>query len=158
MGKTYLTKAGYEQLKAELEQLSKEKRELSVEIGRARELGDLRENAEYHAAREKMMHVLRRMQELQGKLADVAFIEDLPLKDGEVRIGVRVKIRDEQTKEIEEYTLVGPDEADPASGRISIAAPIGKALLGRKPKERITIQLPRGPRTVTIVSLERATG
>jgi len=158
MAKTYLTKAGYAQLQAELEQLAKEKRELSVEIGRARELGDLRENAEYHAAREKLAHVLRRMDEIHRKLADVAFIEDVPVKDGEVRIGARVKLKDEQSKELEEYTLVGPDEADPASGKISVASPIGKALLGRKAKERVTIQLPRGPRTVTIVSLERAAG
>ncbi|MBI4355310.1 MAG: transcription elongation factor GreA [Candidatus Omnitrophica bacterium] len=158
MAKTYLSKAGYAQLQAELEQLTKAKRELSVEIGRARELGDLRENAEYHAAREKLAHVLRRMQEIHVKLTDVTFIEDVPVKDGEVRIGARVKIQDEQTKEIESYTLVGPDEADPANGKLSVASPIGKALLGRKSQERVTIQLPRGPRTVTIVSLERVVG
>jgi len=152
---TYLTRAGLAKLQAEAEELQRQKRRLSQEVGRAAQLGDLRENSEYHAAKEKLQQVLDRLNELQWKLAHVKLTDDLPIADGVASFGCRVTVKDETTGRETTYTLVGPDEADPANGSLSIASPIGKALLGQKVKAAVTVQLPAGPRTVRILTISR---
>ena len=152
---TYLTRAGLQKLQQELEELQRQKRRLSGEVGRAAALGDLRENAEYHAAKEKLQQVLDRISDLQWKLSHVKLTDDLPVKDGAVTLGCQVVVKDEATGREQTYTLVGPDEADPANGQLSMASPIGKALLGQQVKAKVVIQLPAGPRTVQILSISR---
>ena len=152
---TYLTRAGLAKLQRELEELKRQKRRLSEEVGRAAELGDLHENAEYHAAKEKLQQVLDRVSELQWKLAHVKLTDDLPIKEGVVALGSRVTVRDAATGRESTYTLVGPDEADPAAGHLSIASPVGRALLGQKVEAQVTVPLPAGPKTFQILSVRR---
>lgn len=151
---TYLTRAGLAKLQQEAETLQREKRRLSEEVGRAAQLGDLRENAEYTSAKEKLQQVLDRLNELSWKLAHVKLTDDLPIKDGIAALGCRVTVKDPAGRE-HTFTLVGPDEADPATGLLSIASPIGKALLGQKANASVMVQLPAGSKTFQILSITR---
>jgi transcription elongation factor GreA len=108
----------------------------------ARSLGDLRENAEYQAAKEAQELNEKKIQELEYKLANAEIIEDLDIPKDEVRIGAKVKLLDLDTNEVEEYTLVSPDEAEPSQGLISVYSPIGKALLGHKVDDVVEIKVP----------------
>ena len=157
MGDTYLTTAGLEKLQAEYASLLKQKRELTDEVSRAAAMGDLRENGEYHAARERLQHVSARLAELDAKLAHVQIIDHLEVKADEARVGVTVTLQDEQTKEAFAYRLVGPDEADPQHGTLSITSPLGKMLLGKKQGERFTLTLPNAAVPYTILSVKRVT-
>ncbi|MDP3722852.1 MAG: transcription elongation factor GreA [Candidatus Omnitrophota bacterium] len=158
MGETYLTKAGLEKLHAEQKGLLRQKRELTEEVSRAAAMGDLRENSEYHAARERLQHVAKRLVELDEKLTHVRLIDGLEVKAGEARVGVQVTLEDAQTKERFGYLLVGDEEADPQHGTLSIASPLGKALLGKKPGEQVTLTLPRGAAHYRLVTVERPRG
>jgi transcription elongation factor GreA len=155
MGETYLTKAGLEKLRAEHKALLSQKRQLTEEVNQAAAMGDLRENAEYHAARERLQHVSARLAELDAKLSQVQIIDGLAIKDGEARVGTRVALEDEQTKERVSYLLVGPDEADPQQGKLSIASPLGKSLLGKKKGEQFTLTLPRAIVPYRVINIER---
>lgn len=155
MGETYLTKAGLAKLQAEHQSLLAQKHQLTEEVSRAAAMGDLRENAEYHAARERLQHVAARLAELDDKLARVRLVDDLQVKSGEARVGAQVTLEDEQTKERFTYLLVGPDEADPPNGKLSIASPLGKSLLGKKPGERFTLTLPKAVIPYRIVDVTR---
>lgn len=152
---TYLTRAGLAKLQQEHEDLQRQKRRLSEEVGKAAQLGDLRENAEYHAAKEKLQQVLDRLNDLSWKLAHVSITDDLPITDGTAALGCQVTVKDETTGRETTYTLVGPDEADPTKGYLSIQSPIGKALLGQKTKAKVAVQLPAGPRTFQILTISR---
>jgi transcription elongation factor GreA len=156
MGDTYLTKEGLAMLQAEHKSLMKQKRELTEEVSKAAAMGDLRENAEYHAARERLQHVAGRLAELDTKLRSVRLIDDLEVKAGEARVGATVTLEDEQTKERFSYTLVGPEEADPPNGKLSIASPLGKGLLGKRKGERFVLALPKASVPYKVVSVERA--
>jgi len=155
MSATYLTKEGFKKLQEELKALQRQRRELIEEVTRTRELGDLRENAEYHAARERLQHVSTRLAELDAKLTHVQMIDDLNVASGEARVGMRVTLKDLQTKEEFAYLLVGPEEADPPNGKLSIASPLGKSLLGKKPGEQFTLNLPRTTVPYLVVNVER---
>lgn len=155
MADTYLTKDGLTKLQAEHKQLLQQKLELTEEVSKAAAMGDLRENAEYHAARERLQHVSKRLAELDGKLTQVRLIDDLEIKDGEARVGALVMLQDEKTKEEFNYHLVGPDEADPQHGKLSIASPLGKHLLGKKKGDRFTLTLPRAIVPYRIVDVGR---
>ena len=155
MAETYLTNEGLKKLQAEHAALLKQKRELTEEVSKAAALGDLSENAEYHAAREQLQHVSTRLAELDAKLANVRLIDELETKSGEARVGIRVTLEDEQTKERFSYVLVGPDEADPQNGTLSIASPLGKSLLGKKKGERFTLTLPKAVVPYRVIDVER---
>ena len=155
MGDTYLTKAGLLKLQAEHKALLRQKRELTEEVSKAAAMGDLRENAEYHAARERLQHVSQRLGELDAKLTNVQIIDDLETKSGEVWVGVKVTLEDEQTKERFNYLLVGPEEADPPNGKLSIASPLGKNLLGKKRGDKFLLALPKMSVPYRIISVWR---
>ena len=155
MGDTYLTKVGLAKLQAEHQALLRQKRELTEEVSKAAAMGDLRENAEYHAARERLQHVAQRLGELDAKLTRVQIIDDLVTKSGEVRVGVQVTLEDEQTKERFNYLLVGPEEADPPNGTLSIASPLGKSLLGKKKGDKFLLALPKMSVPYRIISVGR---
>ena len=143
MGETFLTKAGLEKLKEKFKALQKERVALIEEVNVAAAMGDLRENAEYHAAKERLQHVSTRLAELDGKLGQVRIIDDLEIAEREARVGASVTLRDLQTNEEFTYQLVGPDEADPTNGKLSIVSPLGKSMLGKKVGEQFTLSLPK---------------
>lgn len=155
MGETYLTKDGLAKLQAEHKHLLAQKRQLTEEVSRAAAMGDLRENAEYHAARERLQHVAARLAELDDKLARVRLIDELEVKAGEARVGIQVTLEDEQTKERFTYRLIGPDEADPTNGTLSITSPLGKSLLGKKKGDRFTLTLPNAVVPYRVVDVKR---
>lgn len=153
MADIYMSRAGYDKLMKELEMLRQRKQDLSKEIGETREQGDLRENAGYQYAREKQSETLRRIAELNDRLAGAKIIEDLNLPKGEVTIGMRVSIKDSDGDEYE-YTLVGAEESDPAAGKISVHAPIAQGLLGHKVNEEVEVVLPGGKTKFKILKIE----
>lgn len=155
MSETYLTKEGLVKLQAEHKSLLQQKLKVTEEVSKAAAHGDLRENGEYHAARERLQHVSQRLAELDAKLSHVRIIDDLEIKEGEARVGTAVSLRDEQTKEQFNYQLVGPDEADPPNGKLSIASPLGKAMLGKKKGEKFNLVLPRAVVTYTLIDIKR---
>ena len=156
MGETFLTKQGLAKLQAEHAALLRQKRELTEEVSKAAAMGDLRENAEYHAARERLEHVAARLAELDSKLTNVRLLETLQTKPGEARVGTQVTLEDEQTKERFSYLLVGSDEADPQDGKLSIASPLGKSLLGKKKNARFTLELPKAKVPYKVIDVKRA--
>lgn len=151
---TYLTKAGVARMEADLKELRSQKRVLMEEIRKAREHGDLRENGEYQAAKERLTQVVERITQIQYKLADVNVVDPAHHKTDTAILGTRVTVKDLTTGDKDRYTLVGPDEADPASGKISMESPLGRAFIGRKVKERVTAALPGGPRPFEILAIE----
>ena len=156
MSETYLSRQGHQDLLKRVEDLKKHKRQLSKEVGIAPEHGDLRENGEYHAAKERLAQVMQQLGDLEVKLSRVQITDDLDLPTDEVRLGMRVTIKDPALGLEEVYVLVGPDEVDAANGKISVASPLGKGLLGHKPGEQVTIQLPKSTATFEILKIERA--
>ncbi len=153
---TYLTKAGIQKLEDEIKQLRKQKTELTDEVRKAREHGDLRENAEYHAAKERLTQVVEKLGDLQYKMIDVTVVDASRQKTDVAVLGMRIKVKDLTTKQVDEYILVGPDETDASTGKISIQAPLGRAFLGHKVGEKITVALPAGPRPFEILSIKIA--
>ena len=158
MAETYLTKDGLAKLQAEHKSLLRQKRELTEEVSKAAAMGDLRENSEYHAARERLQHVAKRLAELDDKLSRAKIIDELEIKADEARVGATVTLEDEQTKERFTYVLVGSEEADPQRGKLSIASPLGKQLLGKKKGERFTLTLPKAVVPYRVISIDRSTG
>ncbi len=156
MSETYISRAGYDKLRKELEDLTKRKHELSLEIGETREQGDLRENAGYHFAREKQSETLRRISEIHDKISSAKIIDDMNLPKDEVIIGMKVTIREVGTTDDYEYTLVGSEESDPTVGKISVHAPIAQGLLGHKKNEEVDVDLPGGKTKFKILSIEPA--
>src|SRR5579883_1103942 len=155
MPETFLTRAGYEKLANELEPLKKMKNQLSQDIAEAREKGDLKENAEYHSAKEKLGEVMSRIAKIQDKLESAKIIDELKVPKGVVSIGCRVTLKDDDGDE-STYMLVGEDESDPSEGKISVFAPIAQGLLGKKQGETVEVQLPAGPRNFKILKAEPA--
>jgi len=145
MDKVYLTRAGYEKLVKELEYLKNVKRkEISAALEHARLLGDLRENAEYDAAKEALLQNEKRIQELEDKLSRAEIIDDIKKPKDIISISSRVKLLDLNTNEEIEYTLTSQDEADPLNGFISVDSPVGKVLLGKKEGDIVEIKIPAG--------------
>jgi transcription elongation factor GreA len=154
MERIYLTREGYEKLSKELEYLKNVKRkEIAKALEHARQLGDLRENSEYSAAKESFSFNEKRIQELEARLSRAEIIENLETCQETVRIGCKVKILDLSTNAEETYSLVGPDEANPSDGFISISSPVGKALLGHKENDTIEISIPAGILKYKIVKI-----
>jgi transcription elongation factor GreA len=155
-GFVYLTREGKEKLDAELKELKTVKRpELVRAIAHARSLGDLSENAEYHAAKEAQVHLERRIAELEYQLSRARILDSNNLPHGEARLLSRVRLLDLKTKEEEEHTLVTAEEADFDNGKLSIKSPIGAALLGKKEGEVVEVKVPAGSLRYKILSITR---
>jgi transcription elongation factor GreA len=152
MSDTYLTREGRDKLMKELENLRKMKNQLSLDIAEAREKGDLKENAEYHSAKEKLGEVMSRIAKVQDKLESATLIDDLKVSKDQVSIGLTVTLQDEDGDQME-YTLVGEDESDPAEGKISVHSPLAQGLLGKKKGETANVELPAGPRVFKILKI-----
>ena len=143
-------------MEQELKDLRRQKRTIEEEVRKAREHGDLRENAEYHAAKERLTQVVERITDVQFKLSHVQVVDPSQHNTDAAILGMRVTVKDLSTGKKEQYVLVGPDEADPVSGKISMISPLGKAFLGHKVKEEVTAQLPIGLRSFQILAIEIA--
>lgn len=154
MERTPITRSGFEKLNAELRHLKTVERPQVIQaIEEARAHGDLSENAEFDAAKERQAFIEARVNDLSYKLnsADVIDPEKLP-KDRAV-FGSRVLLENTDTGEEVEYMLVGPEESDINEGLISIASPLGKAIVGREPGDEITLQAPGGKRVYELVEI-----
>ena len=127
------------------------KTELPKEIQRARELGDLRENAEYQAAKERQTFLQARIGMLKKRMADISLINLDKIPQGKVAFGSTVKLREEG--DTVTYQLVMPEDADAAKGLISIASPIGRALLGKEVGDEVTVPTPNGQRSFELIKL-----
>lgn len=154
MSEHYLSREGVENLRKEIEKLNREKSELSREIGETREQGDLKENAGYIYAKEKQALVLKRIGELEAKLRNAKITDDITVNKDEVRIGATVTVTDEATGSERVYTLVSSDEADPASGKISVSSPLSQGLLGAKQGAKLKVSLPSGEKNFHVVRIE----
>jgi transcription elongation factor GreA len=127
--------------------------ELPKEIQRARELGDLRENAEYKSAKERQSFIQARISQLQGRVAALSMVNLDKIPRDKVGLGSTVTVRDVQSGDEVVYAIVTPEEADPTLGRISPGSPIGKAFLGREEGDEIEAKVPSGTRHFEIVKL-----
>lgn len=149
----YLSRKNYEKMRQELENLKHTKAKLSEEIGEAARQGDLKENAEYHAAKEKQAETLSKINELEIKLRNCEITDDLNVDKTEIRIGATVTIKDDKGAQ-RVYTLVGSMESNLEKGLLSVKAPMAMAMLGKKEGEEFDLVLPRVKRKFKVVKLE----
>jgi transcription elongation factor GreA len=157
MSEIYLTREGRKKLIRELNELQKRKPLIQDEIARAREHGDLRENAEYHAAKETLANLIRRIIVLESKIACAKIIEEQNIGSDKVFIGATITIKDEDGTD-HQYTVVDLEEVDPAANRISIHSPLAQGLLGHAAGETVTVELPAGKTKFRILKISRYQG
>lgn len=150
-----MTPAGQAALRAELKKIKEVDRPENVkEIEAALEHGDLRENAEYHAAKERQGAIDARMRYLEYRLGNAQVIDPTEIKSDRVGFGATVTVLDLDTDEEQTFSLVGEDESDADRGRISITSPIARALLGKHEGDEVTLKLPKGDRELEVVTIK----
>ena len=155
MQKVPMTADGYARLEAELKHLKHVARpEVINAIAEAREHGDLSENAEYHAARERQSFIEGRVAELEDKVARAQVIDVSKLSGKVVKFGATVTIVDEDTDEKMTYQLVGEDEADVKQGRIAITSPIARAIIGKTVGDSVEVTTPKGTRGYEVLKVK----
>ena len=154
MNKIPITINGEKRLREELEELTRVKRPKIIEaISKAREHGDLKENAEYHAARESQSFIEGRIQEIESKLSNAEVIDPLKINTKDVIVfSATVKILDENDNE-KTYQIVGDDEADLKYGLISINSPIARGLIGKRIDDEVSVETPNGVQNFTILEI-----
>ncbi|HLV64803.1 MAG TPA: transcription elongation factor GreA [Polyangiaceae bacterium] len=152
--KVPMTPAGAQKLRDELMRLKEERPKISREIGIAREHGDLSENAEYHAAKERQGLVEARIKDIEDKLARAEIIDPSKLSGDRVRFGATVTLTNLDTDEEQTFRIVGADEADVDSGSISVSAPLARALIGKSIGDEVVIKLPGGTRRFEIGAID----
>jgi len=154
--KNVMTYEGVKALEAELEELKVNRRkEVAQKIKEAREQGDLSENAEYDAAKEEQREIELRIEEIETILKNAEVVDSEDTKDNSITLGCVVTIYDEEFKEEVEYKIVGSTEADIANNKISNESPIGKALIGKKKGQKITVDAPSGELKFKILKVTR---
>lgn len=153
-GTNLTTAEGLDTLKAELEALEGDgRREISERIKTAREWGDLKENSEYHDAKNDQAHLETKIARLRDKIADAVVVaEEETAGEGVVGFGSTVVIRDQEGVE-QTWRIVSSHDASPKDGRLSAESPVAVALFGRAPGEQTSVTLPKGKRTLTVVSV-----
>jgi transcription elongation factor GreA len=152
-----ITRQGQQRLKEELDQLRKVELPRNVQaIAEARAHGDLSENAEFHAAKERQAVISAKLMELEVMLANVEVVDPLPEPDGRVVFGAVVKLYDAEVDEEMTYQLVGPAESDASAGRISLTSPIGQALVGKEEGDEVRVKTPGGLRVLEILEVSAA--
>lgn len=152
-----ISKAGYEKLRQELIQLERvERGEVVKAIEVAREHGDLKENAEYHAAKDRQGHIEGRILELKDKLSRAEVIDCSQVSTDTVVFGTVVKLLDLDTDEEVTYQLLGPEESDVKKGSISVLSPLGRSMLGKEIGDEVKTVTPGGTREFEVVSISRS--
>jgi transcription elongation factor GreA len=155
MAITYLTEEGLQKLRADLERLKTiERPAVSRAIAEARDKGDLSENAEYDAAKEAQGMLEMKISQMETMLANAKVIDESKVGTDQVQILNRVKIKNLATKTTMEYSLVTESEADLKQGRLSIATPIAKALLGKKVGDIVDVQVPSGKMQLEVLEIK----
>jgi transcription elongation factor GreA len=154
MTKIPMTAVGYSRLQDELKRLKTVDRPATIRaIAEARDHGDISENAEYHAARERQSFIEGRVLELEDKIARAEVIDVSKLSGKMVKFGATVTLADEETDEKAVYQIVGEDEADIAQRRLSVTSPLARALIGKTIGESVEVSTPRGARSYEVVKV-----
>ena len=149
-----MTREGYDKIRAEVERLETEEMPIILErLANARAEGDLKENAEYHGARESQGLLHAKISELKSKLSRATILDPAMMPQGEVRFGATVKVQRKGGKRPETYTLVGEGEEDYDLGKILVSSPLAQGFLGKKKGEIVTIQLPNRTNEFTILDV-----
>ncbi len=159
MNRVPLTVRGANKLREELEELKSVKRPQIIEaIATARAHGDLKENAEYHAAREQQSFIEGRIKDIEGKLSNAEIIDVTKLNtNGRIVFGTTVVLADEQSGEESTYTIVGEDEADIKEKLISVTSPIARAMIGKEEGDIVTVDAPAGKKDYEVVEVRYGT-
>jgi transcription elongation factor GreA len=155
---TVLTPEGLEELKAKIERLRTERRrEVAERIREARQFGDIAENSEYDDAKNEQAMLEKQIADLEEKLRGARVIDQTSIGTDVVNVGVMVHVKDQKTEKSTKYRIVGSAEADPAENKLSNESPVGKALIGHKRGEIVSVPVPRGPaRKLKITKIEAA--
>ena len=153
--KIYVSPEGLEKMRADLVQMNEDRIRIADTIEHARGLGDLKENAEYHAAKEAQAHLHARIRDLEDKLTRAVLINHSEMDHKKALVGATVRVRNRKTKKEVSYTLVSPVEADMASGKISTKSPVGQALLGHEAGEVVVAKVPAGAIELEILEIFR---
>ncbi len=149
-----ITRNGFEKLEQELQRLKTVERPRNVqEIAEARAHGDISENAEFHAAKERQGHLEARIAQVEDRLARAQVIEPAASPPDAVRFATTVLLEDTASGEQVAYTLVGEDESDAAAGRISVTSPVARALLGKGVGDEVRVQVPKGTREFEVLEI-----
>ncbi len=154
MDKNPITPEGHARLRDELHNLRSVERPAVIQaIATAREHGDLKENAEYHAARDKQSFIEGRVKELEDKLSRAEIIDPTKLAGDRVAFGATVKLSNSQTNEESVYRILGADEADLSQGTISVTSPLAKSLLGKEAGDEVKVRMPGGDRVYEVLEV-----
>lgn len=149
-----MTSDGYARLQDEIKRLKSVERPAIIRaIAEARTHGDLSENAEYHAARERQSFIEGRLAELEDKVARAEVIDTSKLSGTVVKFGATVTLADEETDEEQTFTIVGEDEADVKGGRLSVTSPLARALIGKGKGDSVEVSTPRGAKSYEVVTV-----
>lgn len=149
-----MTAAGYARLEKELKELKSTARPAVIQaIATAREHGDLSENAEYHAAKEQQSHIEGRIAELQDKLGRAEVIDVASISGRQIKFGATILLADEDTDEETSYQIVGEDESNIEEGRLSITAPLARALIGKEQGDSIEVTTPGGSKAYEVIEV-----
>ncbi len=152
MIKIPMTADGFQRLEEELRHLKLNERPAVIrQIAEAREHGDLSENAEYHAARERQSFIEGRVAELEDKISRAEVIDVSKLSGKQIKFGATITVVDEDTDEKNSYQIVGPDEADVKEKRLSITSPLARAVIGKKVGDTVEVTTPNGSKSYEIV-------
>lgn len=155
MDKVPMTKRGYDALNSELKKLKEDERPAVIRaISEAREHGDLSENAEYHAARERQSYVEGRIQELEGLIGRADVIDPSKFSGPSIKFGATVRLVDEDTDEEKSYQIVGEPEADIEGGKLNIRSPLARALIGKEEGDSVDVMTPGGGRSYEVLSVQ----
>src|SRR6201994_1124402 len=155
MDKVPMPSAGFNRLQEELKNLKGSERPAVIrQIAEARDHGDISENAEYHAARERQSFIEGRLGELEDKVARAEVIDVTKLSGSVIKFGATVTLADEETDEEQTFTIVGEDEADIKIGRLSVTSPLARALIGKGKGDSVEVSTPRGAKAYEVVTVD----
>jgi transcription elongation factor GreA len=155
MSTFYISQEGLDKLKGELDAAKSQRMQVAATIETARELGDLKENADYHAAKEHQAMLHAKIHELEDKLANARVFKEEDIDASKVFIGATVKVLNKKTEKEFTYTLVSPVEADMAKGKFSVRSPVGQALLGKSVGDVVEANVPAGKVQLEILDITR---
>jgi len=152
-----LTAEGLEKLQEELETLTTDRRrEVAARIKEAREFGDIAENSEYDDAKNEQAMVEARIAALEEKIRSAQVIDARDLSTDNVQVGSIVHVKDEKTGKSQKFTIVGSAEANPSEAKLSNESPVGRAIMGHKPGDKVTVSVPQGSKKFKVLAIEKA--
>lgn len=154
MSEIPMTREGYNKLRAELERMESEEMPLILErIAAARSEGDLKENAEYHGARESQGLLQARINEIKGKLSRATILDPATMPQDEIRFGATIQVKRLSSGQVEDYTLVGAGEEDYLEGKILVTSPLAQGFLGKKKGDKVQVKVPAGLVEFEVISV-----